>query len=246
MALLVHPKQIGNREMRIKLRRGDTGVAEKLLDVAQIGSAIEQVRREGMPQRVAMHAGEPGATRYVGDDVPYCAHAESTSTAVAKNKSPRSVREIASKRSRRFTSKKRDAFFVALAQDANLARIEIYVLDAYLTEFAHAAAGSVEQFQHCSLAWLRGARKQPRDFRFAEAARQAARDFGRSYESGGRKANQASKHEEAEKLAHSYRVTANRTAACALLPEARNEESQPRMRDAANIIRFQEIEESPN
>jgi len=180
MALLVSPNQIGNREMRIKLRRGDTGVTEQLLDKAQIGSAIEQVRRKTVTQCVRMYA------------------------------------------------------------------IEIHVLDANAAQLAHAAAGSVEQFQHCALAWLRGARKQPRDFRFAEAARQAARGFGRAYERGGRKANQASNREEAEELAHSYHVAANRIATGAFLPEARNEASQPGMRDAANIIRFQEIEESPN
>ena len=37
------------RDMRVQLGRTEIGVAEHLLDAAQIGSAFEQVRGERMP-----------------------------------------------------------------------------------------------------------------------------------------------------------------------------------------------------
>jgi hypothetical protein len=40
----------------VELRRREIGVAEHLLDGAQIGAAFEQVRREGVPQEVRMDA----------------------------------------------------------------------------------------------------------------------------------------------------------------------------------------------
>lgn len=130
MAVLVSANQVCNREMRIKLRRGDATVSQKLLDIAQIGAAIEQVRREGMPQRVAMHAAEFGATRDVADDQIHCVRTESATTVRRENQSARAASEMRSKRSGRFASKKHDALFVALPEHADLARIEIHVFDA--------------------------------------------------------------------------------------------------------------------
>jgi len=40
------------RDVRVQLGRAEIGVAEHLLDAAQIGSAFEQVRGERMPQEV--------------------------------------------------------------------------------------------------------------------------------------------------------------------------------------------------
>src|SRR5213080_4803551 len=42
-------------EVRVDLRRGDVGVAEHLLDGAQVAAACEQVRRERVAQRVRAH-----------------------------------------------------------------------------------------------------------------------------------------------------------------------------------------------
>ena len=49
-------------QMRVELRGGDTRMPEQLLDDAQVGSALEQMRRERVAQRVrADPIGEAGA-----------------------------------------------------------------------------------------------------------------------------------------------------------------------------------------
>ena len=51
-------------EMRVELRGGDTRMPEQLLDDAQVGAALEQVRRERVAQRVrADPVGEARAVR---------------------------------------------------------------------------------------------------------------------------------------------------------------------------------------
>ena len=43
------------RQVRVDLRRGDVGVAEHLLQRAQVAAAGQQVRGEGVAQRVRAH-----------------------------------------------------------------------------------------------------------------------------------------------------------------------------------------------
>ena len=42
--------------VRVQLRRGKVGMAEHLLDGAQVGSALEQVRGEGVAQKMRVDA----------------------------------------------------------------------------------------------------------------------------------------------------------------------------------------------
>lgn len=46
MGFVVNLDQLFHRHMRVYLRRGKPRVAQQLLDIAQIGAAVEQVRRE--------------------------------------------------------------------------------------------------------------------------------------------------------------------------------------------------------
>src|SRR5215211_7063994 len=56
--------QPGGLYTRVHLRRGHAGVAEKLLDRAQVGAALEEVGGEGMAQRVRRHGcGQAGPPR---------------------------------------------------------------------------------------------------------------------------------------------------------------------------------------
>src|SRR5678816_3741363 len=48
----IHVEQLRRIHMRIPLRRRQRDVAEQFLDRAQVGTALEQMRREGVPQRV--------------------------------------------------------------------------------------------------------------------------------------------------------------------------------------------------
>ena len=57
-------------DVRVSLGRPDVGVAEHLLDAAEVGAALQQMRRERVPQQVRMHpAGlEAGAVREPAED----------------------------------------------------------------------------------------------------------------------------------------------------------------------------------
>ena len=44
------------RDVRVELGRAEVGVAEHLLDAAQVGTALEQVRGERMAQQVRVDA----------------------------------------------------------------------------------------------------------------------------------------------------------------------------------------------
>src|SRR5918998_396332 len=58
-------------QVRVQLRRADTRMAEQLLDDAQVGSALQQVGRERVAQRVRADAvREPGGSRGGLDDGP--------------------------------------------------------------------------------------------------------------------------------------------------------------------------------
>ena len=52
MRLAVDIQQLRGVDVRIALRRRQLHVAEQLLDGAQVGTALEQMRRKGVPQRV--------------------------------------------------------------------------------------------------------------------------------------------------------------------------------------------------
>ena len=48
------PAAVG--DVRVELGRAEVGVAEHLLDAAQVGAALEQVRRERVAEQVRVHA----------------------------------------------------------------------------------------------------------------------------------------------------------------------------------------------
>jgi len=53
---VVDATQAPSVHMRIDLRRRERAVAEQLLDRPQVGAALQQVRREGVPQQMRVHA----------------------------------------------------------------------------------------------------------------------------------------------------------------------------------------------
>src|SRR3954452_10104092 len=68
MRVEVDVSQALGAEVRVDLRRGDVGMAEHLLQRAQVAAAGEQVRGEGVAQRVRAHlVGEAGGTRVALD-----------------------------------------------------------------------------------------------------------------------------------------------------------------------------------
>ena len=120
--------------MRVTLRRGQVGVAEHLLDAAKVGSTLEQMRCEGMPQQVWMNAArlEPGAVGELAKDeertrpgqgAAACVEEEVGAVATVEMWSPE--REIAPHCFDRGTAKRDDALLVALSDHADEAAVEI-------------------------------------------------------------------------------------------------------------------------
>ena len=54
------------RDVGVDLRRGEVRVSEELLHEPQIRPAVEQVRRETVPESVGGNAGDAGATASMG------------------------------------------------------------------------------------------------------------------------------------------------------------------------------------
>src|ERR1700677_4055410 len=57
VGLIVHRPQPGDRDMGVKLRGRQTGMAEQLLDDPQVGPTFEQVGGRAVPQAVRPHIG---------------------------------------------------------------------------------------------------------------------------------------------------------------------------------------------
>jgi hypothetical protein len=70
MAALVNVDHVDRGHVRINLRGDDAGMAQKLLNGAQIRSAIEQVSCKAMPQSVRVNALQPGSERNPLYDAP--------------------------------------------------------------------------------------------------------------------------------------------------------------------------------
>src|ERR1041384_8575130 len=56
MSLVVNRRELVQVEMRVALRRGETRVAQQLLNDPEVRAAIQQMRRERMAQPVRPHA----------------------------------------------------------------------------------------------------------------------------------------------------------------------------------------------
>src|SRR5206468_6526961 len=52
MRFAIHVQQLRGVDVRVALRRAEARVAQELLNGAQIGAALQQMRRERMAQRV--------------------------------------------------------------------------------------------------------------------------------------------------------------------------------------------------
>src|SRR5262245_60964672 len=71
MVPAVHLAQPARRDVRVDLGRGDVGMAEERLDDPEIGTAGEEMRREGVAERVGRDAAaEARRERTAPDELP--------------------------------------------------------------------------------------------------------------------------------------------------------------------------------
>lgn len=190
--------------MRVKLRGNYRLVPKQFLDVAQVNPAIEQVRGEGMAQRVSVDASKLSTFRNTLNLIPNGVRAEGASLTIAEDESLCALCKVRAKGSSSFAPEKRDALFITLAEHADLACVEIHILDSHQTDFFTPAAGRVKQFGQRAFAWRDSGAKESLYFLLGEITRQTLTDFGAPQERRGRKPNCAGKHEKSEKLPHGH------------------------------------------
>ena len=122
------------RDVGVQLGRRQVGVAEHLLDAAQVGSAFQQVRRERVPQQVRMDA--RGVEARLGGEAPQdqeragarqraALRVQEELGPVARVEVRAAAGEVAPERLDGRASERDDALLVALAGDADEAVVEV-------------------------------------------------------------------------------------------------------------------------
>ena len=160
VCLAIHIQQLRGVDVRVALRRGQLHVAEQFLDGAQVGAALEQMRRKGMSQRVrtdpearaahdrrsapgALHA-SPGQSGARGNS--------RTADPTSLSQPTRAVLQPDRNRLLRRVVERDDSFLGPLSHHANHARAQVHVLDVEANELAEPESGRVEQLEHRTVA----------------------------------------------------------------------------------------------
>src|SRR6185437_10102312 len=168
--------------MGVDLRRRNGGVAEKLLHGAEVGAGVQQVRREGVAQRVHGEAGVfIDLAEKRGDGVLHGAHANAPAGAAQKERgaidaSPAAehARELVApglvvpEREHGVVAHGDDALLASLAAQLHLLRYQVQVAAVDPGEFGEAHARGVEQLEHREIADVNEAPAPGADFRDLE------------------------------------------------------------------------------
>src|SRR6476646_11043485 len=143
--------------VRVHLGRLDAGVAEHLLDAAQVAAALEQVGGERVPQRVRRDVlGDPGLAGVLADELEHRLAGDALAAVVEEKNvaalEPAQVRaaalEVDPGRLGGALSHRHDPLLRALAGAADDALGQVDVGDAQRDELGDAQAGAVEQLEH--------------------------------------------------------------------------------------------------
>src|SRR5665213_1193894 len=142
--------------MGIDLRRRDVGVAEHLLNAAQIRAAVDQVAGEGVAQhmRRQFRRIEPGGERQLLEQLPATPPRQMAGGAARRKEPARSgpvfqktvaLIEIVFERASRRLAERHEAFFRTLAAHDQKARIALCRGERQRDELRHAQPRAVEQ-----------------------------------------------------------------------------------------------------
>jgi hypothetical protein len=147
--------------VRVELRGGDVGVAEHLLQGAQVAAAGEEMGREGVAQRVRAHlVGEPGRGGVALDDLvealarepgPAPVHEQLRLPAVADQARPAAL-EVDRERAGRRGPDRDEPLLVALAARAQDARLEVDVPRLERDRLRRAQAARVHDLEQRAVA----------------------------------------------------------------------------------------------
>jgi hypothetical protein len=143
------------RQVRVALGRRQRRVTEQLLDDADVRTALEQVGREGVPQRVRGHVAEAGCvaarpTAVRASRAPRRSpRVLSSSASVVRGPSSagRPVGEVVAERVDRRLAERGDPFLRALAEQPHLALREVQGGEVERAGLGHAGAAGVQQLE---------------------------------------------------------------------------------------------------
>ena len=147
--------------MRVELGGGDVGVAEHLLQRAQVAAAREQVRGERVAQRVRAHLAREPRRRGVALDDLVEALARQAAAAVVDEQprleavadEPRpAAHEVDAERAGGLAADGHDPLLVALAAGAQLAAVEVEVGELELDRLRRPQAAGVHQLEQGAVA----------------------------------------------------------------------------------------------
>ena len=158
----------------VRLRRRERAVAEQLLDHPQVGAALEQVRRECVPQPVRVREQPPERARVEppaarGDEQRVLGAVDELRAAVVQVE-PQPVCGLLAERD--------DALLAALAPDVDRLLLEVDVAEIEVDRLAAAQPGRVDELEQRAVAERRAGRR-PRTDRAPRRPRRTSGASGR-------------------------------------------------------------------
>src|SRR5688500_5667164 len=133
--------------MAVDLGRGERGVAEELLDRAEVGTAFEQMSRERVPEPVGV--GEEASQRRRVELVP--AHGEKESVVWAAYQSWTPVLEVEAEPVRGLLAERHDALLLSLAADAHELLLEVDVAEGEVDRLLRAQARRIDELEESAV-----------------------------------------------------------------------------------------------
>src|SRR5688572_6294179 len=149
------------RNMGVELRRTEIGVAEHLLDAAEVCAALQEVRREGVPEEMRMDelGLQPGRRGQPAQDEEGPTAREPAALCVQKElRAVPAVEvrpaacEVAAQRLHRLGAERDDPLLVSLADAADCAPVEVYAAALETDGLAHPEAGAVQELDERAVA----------------------------------------------------------------------------------------------
>src|SRR5258706_7222951 len=156
--LVINRGQLIQVQMRITLRRRQTGVAKKLLNHSKIGAAVQQVGGKAVAQPVRTHLDlNPGQLQMLFDDPRHTPGGNSRTAIVEKHHGfafagiipPLALLVgVAFKRLQRHAADRNNPFFRTFADNSNYAELNIDVRPIEPNQLADTNPGGIKNFQH--------------------------------------------------------------------------------------------------
>src|SRR4051812_24085501 len=162
MCVMISIKQSALCDMGVQLCGSQISVAEQLLDTAQIGTTVQQVGREAMPQGMGTRRIDQAGSEQVRFEQTADAPRRQTGTALIEEegrlpgKSGFPKPNPASQPTRRLLTDRTEPFAAALAADPDQLLVAVDVVHVQTNQLANPQTAPVEGLQHRAIADTQG------------------------------------------------------------------------------------------